>query len=68
MPRTRKHRWWDLVITFGQPNARRTTKIRTHSKTYGGACHKAFKKLGIPKNKTDRETGGFENCHVQLAE
>lgn len=58
MPRTRKMRDW--VVTVGKRS------VTVSSKTYGGACHKAFKTLKLKsKPKTNIHTGGYEGVTAE---
>lgn len=67
MPRTRKHRWWDVVVDTIVAKEPFHGKARVRSKTYGGAVHKALKKLHCPKPLCT-PYGGFEGVHCALAE
>lgn len=59
MARSRKHLWWDVHVV-GQ-------RVRTRSKTYEGACYKAFRKLGIQAPESNRD-GGWEGVSCEVSQ
>ena len=58
MPRTRKAYWWDVDI--------RGNKTRVRSKTFGGAVHKARKRLHISTREYTAK-GGFEGVSCVIS-
>lgn len=62
MPRTKKMFKWEVVDT----STKLKKSVIVKSRTYIGACHKAFRKLGIPKPNFNTWTETFDGivCYV----